>query len=129
MYQIEYDEDLVLLTVTTKGYWTMEEFRAYEAEFLAMVAKIRKRHVNFRILSESAEFSVQSAEIGEAVTQAIGNVLKSNKGPLAVVVGSVLAKIQAERVFPYPTARIFTNSEEARQWLFSDGVLPEEDRP
>jgi len=126
MYRIEFDEAQVLMTLTLEGHWTLDEFRAYEAEFLAVTRDIRKRHRAFRILSESTNFPVQSAEVAGAFTQSIGAVVRGDEGPVALVVGSMLNKMQAERVFPYPNVRVFLGEDEARAWLFRDGALPGE---
>lgn len=127
MFRIEYDEDSILLKLTLKGYWTMEEFKAYEAEVISVVQQINRRHKNFRILSESAEFEVQSIEIGAAFAEGLGIIAKANAGPIALVAGSILNKMQAERVFPYPNVRVFLDSDAAREWIFRDGALPQEE--
>jgi hypothetical protein len=38
MYSFSYDEKQVLLTVVQAGYWSMDEFRTFEREFLAAFA-------------------------------------------------------------------------------------------
>jgi hypothetical protein len=125
MHKIEFDDDLALMTLTLTGYWTMEEFGAYEAAFLAVLQDIRKRHRDFRILSRSAEFPVQSVEVATAFGERIWGAVKDNRGPVALIAGSVLNKMQAERVFPDPNVRVFLSEEEARAWLFRDGALPQ----
>jgi hypothetical protein len=53
---------------------------------------------------------------------------KTNGGPIALIAGSMLNKMQAERVFPYPNVRVFLDSDAAREWLFRDGVLSQEEK-
>ena len=127
MHSIEFDEQLVLVRVKLKGYWTLAEHSAFEAELSALVQEIAKRHRHFRLLSDGREFAVQSPEITGAMAEAFVRVAKDNRGATAIVAGSVLAKMQVERVMPFPHVRGFLDIEQAQAWVLGEGTLPQEE--
>lgn len=123
-YSFSYDEDRILLTVMQRGYWSIETFRAFEAEFLSYHAEIRRWHRHYRVFAECAEFLVQSNEIGQAFAVLFEKLMAENHGHYAIIAGSTLNRIQAKRVIPQPNVEVFTDRDEAMAWLFEPGSLP-----
>lgn len=123
MFQFSYDPDRILMTVVQQGFWSLADFRAFEAEFLKRHADIRRTHRNYRVVAECRDFPVQSAEVGEAFAVLFGKLMDENRGPYAIVVGSTLNKIQAKRALPQPNVRVFTSPDEAETWVF-EASLP-----
>lgn len=126
MYKVEYDEEGVLIHQILTGYWTLEQFRAYEADFLHAVTLAKKLHRYFRIMSEATEFMVQSPEVSHGFAELMRPLVSVGRCPFAIVASSMLNKKQVERVFPYSNVRMFRDRTQARAWLFEDGVLPRE---
>jgi hypothetical protein len=124
MFRLSYDDARRLLTAELKGYWDMPTFMAYQSDLRALHGKIRQRHGNYRFLAESAEFAVQSPEVGMAFEQLARDLNSSNKGPFAIVTRTRINKMQAQRVLPAPNLRVFMDRDEAIAWLFEEGRLP-----
>lgn len=123
MFQFSYDPDRILMNVVQRGFWSLADFRAFEAEFLKRHVAIRRTHRNYRVIAECRDFPVQSAEVGEAFAVLFEKLMDENRGPYAIVVGSTLNKIQAKRALPQPNVRVFTSPDEAMAWVF-EGSLP-----
>ena len=119
-YQFSYDDDRTLMTIVQSGYWSMETFHAFEAEFLARHQEIFARHKNYRVLAECAEFKVQSNEVGVGFAQLFERIMAEFRGRYAIIAGSTMNKLQARRVIPYANVEIFTKEErqQAMTWLF-----------
>ncbi|HEY1124822.1 MAG TPA: hypothetical protein VGE65_04260 [Sphingobium sp.] len=125
MFSFSYDPERVLLTVVQKGYWSMAVFRDFERDFLVQHDKIRIAHKNYRVFADCREYPVQSIEIGEAFSKLFMKLMDENKGHYAIVVASTLNKIQAKRAIPQPNVQAFSDPEEAMEWLFLPGSLPD----
>ncbi len=50
--------------------------------------------------------------------------MAENKGHYAIIAASTFNKIQAKRAIPQPNVQVFSDTEEAMEWLFVDGSLP-----
>lgn len=124
MFSFSYDPGRVLLTVVQKGYWSMPVFRDFEREFLVQHDKIRIAHRNYRVLADCREFPVQSTEIGEAFGKLFAKLMDENKGHYAILAASTLNKIQAKRAIPQTNVQVFSDPDEAMEWLFLEGSLP-----
>ncbi len=125
MFSFSYDPGRALLTVVQKGYWTIAEFRDFEREFLAHHDRIKLARKSYRVLADCRDYPVQSSQIGEAFGQMFGKLMAGNAGHYAIIAGSTLNKIQAKRAIPQPNVQVFSDTEEAMTWLFSDGSLPD----
>lgn len=124
MFSFSYDPERVLLTVVQKGYWSMDVFRDFERDFLLQHHKIRIAHKNYRVFADCREYPVQSTEIGESFGALFMKLMAENKGYYAIIAASTLNKIQAKRAIPQPNVQVFSDPEEAMEWLFIDGSLP-----
>lgn len=127
MHRIEFDEKLVLMRVKLEGYWTMAEYSVFDADLAAFTQEIRKRHSHFRALSDAREFAVQSPEVTGAMAQSFERVMQQNRGPTAIVLGSVLAKMQIERAVTSSYVRRFLDIELAEAWLLGEPLPQEEE--
>jgi hypothetical protein len=119
-YQFSYDEDRTLMTIVQNGYWSMETFHAFEAEFLAWHRKIFARHKDYRVIAECADFQVQSTEVGLGFAGLFERLMAEYRGRYAIIAGSAMNKLQARRVIPHANVQIFTKEEheQAMAWLF-----------
>jgi hypothetical protein len=125
MFSFSYDAQRILLTVVQRGYWDMAEFRSYEREYLAQHSRIRLQHRNYRVIAECRDYPVQSAEVGIAFAALFDKLMNENKGHCAILTPSTLNKIQAKRAIPYANVQVFSDEQEAMDWLFVEGSLPD----
>lgn len=123
MYQFEFDEDRLLLSITMTGYWTKDLFDAFSKDYLSTVTKVRATHGKFRILSDASEFEVQSAEVRTGFGELNAKLATVDTGPVAIVTSTVLNKMQAASVTAPHIVRIFMDRAGALEWLFSEGAL------
>jgi hypothetical protein len=124
MFSFSYDPERVLLTVVQKGYWSMDVFRDFERDFLLQHDRIRSAHQNYRVFADCREYPVQSSEVGEAFGKLFMKLMAENKGYYAIIAASTLNKMQAKRAIPQPNVQVFSDTEEAMEWLFIEGSLP-----
>jgi hypothetical protein len=125
MYQLEFDEQTRLLTMTLHGFWTMEVFERYKMELLPMMRQVRAKHGPFRLLSHATAMPIQPPEISEAFTDLTPALVDLSGGPIAILAGSTLNKVQAARALAHERIRVFLDETEARNWLFGeDAAIP-----
>lgn len=124
MFSFSYDPGRVLLSIVQKGYWSMAVFRDFEREFLAHHQRIKLGRKSYRVFADCREYPVQSTEIGEAFGKLFMKLMDENKGHYAIMAASTLNKIQAKRAIPQPNVQVFSDTEEAMEWLFVEGSLP-----
>lgn len=124
MFQLSYDPDRILMSVVQQGYWSMAEFREFEAEFSKLHNDIRKQHRNYRVMADCRDFAVQSPEIGQAFGVMFGKLMAENMGHYAILLQTTLNKLQAKRAIPQAHVQTFTDWDEAMTWLFEESSLP-----
>lgn len=125
-YSFVYDAPRDLLTVVVEGFWSMEIFKTYDAEFRAQMAHAKVLGGNCRILHDQARFDVQSQPVSEAFSKMIcSSFLTEHTGKVAVVTSKTLEKMQAERTIIRAGSttdpdilRFFITMEDAMSWLF-----------
>lgn len=124
MFSFSYDPTRVLLTVVQKGYWSMPVFRDFERDFLRNHDRIRLTRKCYRVFADCRDYPVQPTEIGEAFGTLFLKLMDENKGHYAIIAASTLNKIQAKRAIPHPNVQVFSDADEAMDWLFLEGSLP-----
>ena len=117
MYDISFDERTGLLTMVLTGFWTGNLLKRFADELGEVASEAARRRPDFPVLTDARDFPVQSAEITAGLARIIQEGGMRNPGRRAAVVGSVLGKLQAERVMTEPHLRVFTEIGEARAWL------------
>lgn len=123
MFSFSYDANRILLTVVQRGYWSMEVFRDYERAYLANHGRIRLDHRNYRVFADCRDYPVQSTDVGQAFAMLFDKLMSENKGHCVIITPSTLSKMQAKRAIPYPNVQVFSDTNEAMEWLFIDGSL------
>ena len=71
-------------------------------------------------LCDSREFKVQSRDVSEALGRIDDASRTMREGRTAIVVGSMMNKLQAERTLKSAGTRVFLTMDEAEAWL-NDG--------
>lgn len=122
MYTISFDAPSRTLRLKLEGLWSAATLAGFAAELLVKATAARLRYGDFALLSDASEFPVQTPGIAEGFAGILARGAKVHNGRVAIVVASVLNKIQAERTLKSPRVRVFLSPDEARQWLASDSV-------
>lgn len=121
MFRVDYDIPANLLSISVRGFLTPED-----ASVLAMAvdAKAREAHAirdDFNVIVESLEFPVQATDVAEMLTEIMRRGIVLTSGRAAVLVGSHLNKLQAERTLVHPRVQVFSSMDAAQLWLDEKG--------
>ena len=118
MHEVRYDAAAALLRIRMAGFWTLADVRRFAADLRAIVVPMPESHRGFDMLTDSTDFPVQSREVTDGLAQIIEVTDQMEKpGRRAIVVGSVMSKLQAERVLAGPHVRVFLAETEPQAWL------------
>jgi len=115
-FEIHVDESNGWIRTVLRGFWTLADLQAFGQGMLEAVGRVARRHAVFALFSDSTAFKIQSAEVSESFARMVEQGNRMHRGPTAIVVGTVLNKLQAERLFRDPRARVFTDFGEAQRW-------------
>lgn len=122
MYAIRFDPIRRIFHFELHGFWSIGTVIQFGAELLARTTVARVRHGRYAVLSDSREFPIQSAGVAPYFERIMARGIEMDVGPCAIVVGSHLNKLQAERLFQGGRARVVLDYAEAAAWL--DDVWP-----
>jgi len=116
MYEIDYEESAQTLHLRLTGFWTEATMASFKNEFMLLTQRLVRAKANFVVLSDCREYPVQSPEIMIAWADILG-AKPAVTVPYAIIVGSMLNKLQAERGLIAPNVKIFTSIEAGKAWL------------
>ena len=116
-FEIHVDEAAGIIRTVLRGFWTLDDLHAFGRGMFEAVGRVARRHAVFALMSDSSAFKIQSAEVGDAFAKMMEQGNRAHTGPTAIVVGSRLNKLQAERLFGDPNVRVFIDADEARGWV------------
>ena len=125
VYSIAFDTETRTLHLRLEGFWSMATLANFAAELLETSAAARRRHDSFAILSDSSRFPVQSPDVAHGFEQLMARGAATHKGPTAILVASVLNKMQVQRSMKGPRLGVFLSVEEARAWLAAERTSAE----
>ncbi|HEU0044029.1 hypothetical protein [Sphingomonas sp.] len=119
-FEVRYDAVARRLRWTMRGFWTMREVAGLGAAMQDALAPLGPPPHRFDGLCDSRDFPVQSAEVSNALglIDKAGSAMR--QGRVAIVVGSMINKLQAERTLTSPDVRVFLTMEDAEAWLNQD---------
>jgi len=117
MYRLEFDPEQQLVTATLSGFWTPDTVAAYRADLTALLRRVGAPNRRIRLLGRSAALAVQSPETSAAFGKLTVELVELCTGPIAIIAGSTLNKIQASRVVVHERVRVCVDEAEARDWL------------
>lgn len=116
MFQIAYDRASKTLNLRLSGFWTRDTMDRFLRQFGAEVAHLARAKIPYVVLSDCRDYPVQSTEILHGWSRVLGPVPMVDV-PYAVVVPSMLNKLQAERCLTAPNVRVFSDMDDALEWL------------
>jgi len=117
MFTFAFDPSARILTITGEGLWSLSTLTAFSAEALARGGALRLRHGQFAVLNVVRKMPIQLPEVERGLEILTAKSAAITTAPIAVVVGSVLSKIQVERVVNAPNTKAFLTIDEAKAWL------------
>lgn len=121
MFRIDHDPAANLLTIRVEGFWRPEDVPGFAKVVGARANAARAHRSDFQVIVESLDFPVQGSEVADLMPNIMRGLVTLTSGHGAVVVGSHLNRMQAERTLVHPRVKVFMTMDEARQWLA--GVL------
>lgn len=125
MFQVEYHPHVNCLRLYISGFWTPDDVTAFAARVGAKAQEARAIRPDFDVIVESLEFPVQVNDVADLLVNIMRGGMAMTSGRAAVVVGSLLNKMQAERTLVHPRVRVFLTIDDGRRWLAErddDGV-------
>lgn len=116
-FEVSLDPHARLLRWTMGGFWSLSDVAAFGGAMRAAVKPLGPPPQRFDGLCDSRDFPVQSIAVSTALgaIDRIGAAMR--RGRVAIVVGSVMNKLQAERSLKGGALRVFLSIEEAEAWL------------
>ena len=121
MFQIDHDPRLNRLTISVSGFWQPEDVPAFGAAVDAEARAARAISADFDVMVDSLDFPVQANEVADLLTNVMAPGMALTTGRAAIIVGSQLNKLQAERTLVHPRVRVFLSVADAQAWLAQKG--------
>jgi hypothetical protein len=117
MFQLDHDPRLHILHIRVSGFWKPEDVPGFAKAVGAKAQELRALGQDFDVIVESLEFPVQAHDVADLLTNVMAGGIALTTGRAAVVVGSQLNKLQAERTLVHPRLQVFLSMAEAQEWL------------
>ena len=117
MFHVEYDPRANYLGLTVKGFWKPEDVAPFAAAVGTGAQAARNIRPDFDVIVESLDFPVQAIDVADLLVNIMRGGMALTSGRAAVVVGSHLNKVQAERTLLHPRVRVFLALDAAKAWL------------
>lgn len=123
MYQFNLEPDLPLLTVTRRGFWSLDTVKAYEADLRNELAKLHGSGRPTSFIIDIRSTGAQAKNVAAALQAMVNRLGSLNADRTAVVTSSGIAKLQAKRV-ANDNAEVFTSMVLARDWVLGIAKPP-----
>jgi hypothetical protein len=116
-FEVRFDAKARRLHWTMRGFWTMADVAAFATALRATVEPLGPPPHRYDGLCDSRDFPVQARDVSDALgmIEQVGRAM--HEGRIAIVVGSVTNKLQAQRTLTGDRIRVFLDIDEARTWL------------
>ncbi len=118
MYTLDFDSEQRLVIATLSGFWTAPDVDRYTSDLVNLVNKVRAECPDVDVLVRAQQMPVQAKEVSDAFAAgdpAVQAALAPSR--TAIVIGTVLNKMQVSRTFHTNRVRAFFDEKEARHWL------------
>lgn len=116
-YELQFDPVLGFLTIKLGGFWDDKSVQLFRAELRSTIRQITSGNRDFQTLCDCRGFVVQSQTVMNEIAQTMANGVETKLGRTAIVVDSVLSKMQINRLVANPKIKLFENFELASAWL------------
>ena len=115
-YEFKVSPEARLLRITLRGQWTLAHVERYDRDRTACLVETGWRSGTFNCLIDLRGTGVQSQEVAAAQSKALAQMPIAPR-QFAVLIESMLAKHQANRVSDHLRRRFFADESEALAWL------------
>lgn len=117
MYEIAYEAAQRVVRMRMAGFWSPDTAIRFSSEVLTLCERVARRDGRYAVLLDGTAFDVQTPEVAGRLAALTRAGVALSDAPYAMAVGSMLAKLQAQRLLNVPNARVFLAAEEAEAWL------------
>lgn len=116
MLKITLDDKAKIVRVFISGVLTVDEARKFHDDLDSLSDDVRRRHGRFALIADTGQAPVQPQEV-VSVLPMPHDFIRAAQDRWAVLVGSMLARMQAERLLAHPQAKAFLTMTEAEHWI------------
>ncbi|MEL1249902.1 STAS/SEC14 domain-containing protein [Aurantiacibacter gilvus] len=116
MYSIHYSPETRILEMKLEGRWSEEDFEKFEKAYVEALRAHSLGGKSIAVLSDSRDFHVQTQEVADRFAK-LGSGSGAKVMASAIVVASLLNKMQAERIVHSKKLGVFLDIKEAKAWL------------
>jgi len=116
MYTQTYDRTAGIIRITVDGFWDVAMAERFAADLRKSLAEAKASGRPVLVLSDARNFAVQSPDVAAAFAR-IQEEQGAMRDRMAMVVSSMLGRLQGERAVAGSTTRFFATPEEAEAWL------------
>ncbi len=117
MDRVIYDPAANLLIIEVAGFLTPDDVPTLATAIGGGAQRARAASPAFGVLVLSPDFAVQANDVADLLSNIMRGGMTLTTGRAAVVVGSQLSKLQAERTLAHPRLKVFRSEGDARAWL------------
>jgi hypothetical protein len=117
MYTITIESEHRLMRIEVSGFWSSDVFPGYLAELRRHVEALAPSGGCRRILVDMSRYPIQPKDVAQAHANIIAHGKSEMKACTAVVMSSVLSKLQAKRMANLAGRELFDDEPSARHWL------------
>ncbi|MEG3176631.1 hypothetical protein U1872_10355 [Sphingomonas sp. RB3P16] len=121
MFHVDHQSQPGVLRISVRGFLAPADAVALGQAVLAGAQAARAQRADFDVLVISLGFPVQANDVADQLGRIMQRGMLLTQGRAAVVVGSQLNKLQAERTLQHPRLRVFDTIEAATGWLDMGG--------
>lgn len=117
VFTVEYDMRYRIIRYRIEGFWDVATVARFRAELLGEVSRRAVGGARPAVLGDASNFAVQSASVAEAFQAFMMDDVMPRIGRLALIVATMLNKMQVERAAPPGQMKVFLDEGEAIGWL------------
>ncbi|WP_419826473.1 hypothetical protein [Sphingomonas sp.] len=118
-FDLQIDQITHVVRAKCSGFWSLDEARKYLEQLADAISRARVCEQGARVLIDNSTASVQALVAIDEIGKVINRVYAPTDR-LAIIVGSQLLKRQMDRLPKVAMTRIFTNLDDADDWLLSN---------
>ena len=112
------DDDGSVIRITGEGFFTEDEARHHFAALAPIIARRRRLGRRVKALIDLRKAMTQSAKVAAIITEATDRLYADPSDRVAIVVPTMLLKLQFERVHQKQSFHVCLTSDEA-EWVLA----------
>lgn len=116
-FDLGFDEAHYRQLIRVFGLWDMPQVERFQVAVATQVMALAQRGRAWDLLIDAREFAVQPPAVADRFEALLVAGRQFNTGYTAILVASMLSKMQAERVLRHERLRAFLDEASAAAWL------------